>query len=81
MERATHVGAGLRYLGQKPSNDTLIGMFSKNRVEVSDTFHLGIHTNGHPPHTENHGSVCLVCYNDSEVLALVSKEYTSPTSV
>lgn len=35
LDRSTHVGAGLRYLGQKPSNDTLIGMFSKNRVEVS----------------------------------------------
>ena len=59
LERATHVGAGLRYLGQKPSNDTLIGMFSKNRVEVSDTFHLDIHTHGHPTHTESHVSVCV----------------------
>ena len=34
LERVTNIGYGLRWLDQQPTNDTLIGMFSKNRVEV-----------------------------------------------
>ncbi|KAF6019145.1 hypothetical protein EB796_022562 [Bugula neritina] len=34
LERVAHVGCGLRKLGLKPSNETLVGMFSKNRIEM-----------------------------------------------
>ncbi|KAF6019134.1 ACSL5 [Bugula neritina] len=34
LERVTNVGYGLRWLNQQPNNDTLVGVFSKNRAEM-----------------------------------------------